>query len=557
MEVRWTPPKARPDPSVEIAEVELDNVDDESGKTIARRFKLIAPIGVGATAVVYRATDLETKSEVAVKWLHRTLRDDPEACRYFAQEGRLTARINHPHLLRAHFYGALRGAPFIVFELVPGMSLHGLAAMRPMPWRRLTTIVIQALDALARLHEEGVVHGDIQPENIIVQQTALGLDFAKVIDLGFASARFCRRLTQAAAPPKEIHATAGFIAPERLAGLEPDARADLYSVGATMYYLLTTRQVPDISLAPDELGVPTLRIMAPGAGIPVAIDAIVMRALSDIDDRFQSAAEMAEALRAALAQPDAPPLVAELPALVAGLPTLAADPPPLVADSPPVADSPTLSEPPAAAAAGRAAPVSEASPHQTAAAANADDREPGPTDLPLGRPYVQSRGPLVLTLCAGVVLGALGFAGLWRAGAALEGSHAMAKQAMDMAPRSPEETASRSHPEPNAVDVEPPPATPLPLPVPLPEPIYKPTIPSSPPVKKPTESRAQRVRSSIHRCKPVMPFAESKVVVQTDDRGQTVILFNGREAMGQFGDCVDRIADRMRLSSDEQIKFQL
>ena len=111
MEVRWTPPKARPDPAVEVAEADLDNVADESGKTVARRFKLIAPLGVGATAVVYRATDLETKSEVAVKRLHRTLHDDPEACRYFAQEGRLTARINHPHLLRAHFYGAPRGAP--------------------------------------------------------------------------------------------------------------------------------------------------------------------------------------------------------------------------------------------------------------------------------------------------------------------------------------------------------------------------------------------------------------------------------------------------------------
>ena len=545
MEVRWTPPKARPDPEVEVAEVDLDNVADESGKTIARRFKLIAPIGVGATAVVYRATDLETKSEVAVKRLHKTLRDDPEACRYFAQEGRLTARINHPHLLRAHFYGAPRGAPFIVFELVPGVSLHGLAAMRPMPWRRLATIVIQALDALARLHEEGVVHGDIQPENIIVQQTALGLDFAKVIDLGFASARFCRRLTQAAAPAKEIHATAGFIAPERLAGIEPDARADLYSVGATMYYMLTTRQVPDISLAPDELGVPTPGIMAPGAGIPVVIDAIVMRALSDIDDRFQSAAEMAEALRDALAQPDPPPLVADPPR--AADPSPLADLPPLAADPPLVADPPPLPEPPAIA------PVSEEAPHQTAAAATAEDREPGPTDLPLERPYIR-RGPLALTLCVGVVLGALGLAGLWKAGAALQGSHAMAEQAMDEAPASPEVTANRRRP-----NVEPPPAAALPLPAPPPEPTYKPTVPSAPVVEKKAapETRAQRVRRSIHRCNPVMPFAKSKVVVQTDDRGQTVILFNGREAMGQFGGCVDRIADRMRLSSGEQINFQL
>jgi serine/threonine protein kinase len=168
-------------------------------------------------------------------------------------------------------------------------------------------IVLQVLDALAKLHEEGVIHGDIQPENVIVQQTTLGHDFAKVIDLGFASARGCSRLTQAAEPPAEVHGTASFIAPERLAGLDPDGRADLYSVGALMYFLLTTRLVPDISNAPEELGVPAPSIMAPGARIPHAIDVVVMRALSDVDDRYPNAAAMAQALGDALAQPEAPP----------------------------------------------------------------------------------------------------------------------------------------------------------------------------------------------------------------------------------------------------------
>jgi serine/threonine protein kinase len=101
------------------------------------RFELRAPIGAGATAAVYRALDRQTKSEVAVKMLYKSLRGDPESLRYFAQEGRLAARIIHPHLLRAHYYGKLRGTPFIVFELVPGMSLTQIAALRPMPWRRL------------------------------------------------------------------------------------------------------------------------------------------------------------------------------------------------------------------------------------------------------------------------------------------------------------------------------------------------------------------------------------------------------------------------------------
>jgi serine/threonine protein kinase len=244
MDVLWTPPKAPPDPNIRTAYLSDVHAEDDSGQVLCQRFELLAPIGFGATAAVYRALDLETKSDVAVKILYKNLRDDAEALRYFAQEGRLAARIIHPHLLRAHFFGQRRRAPFIVFELVPGTSLTQIAALRPIPWRRLAAIVLQVLDALAKLHEEGVIHGDIQPENVIVQQTTLGHDFAKVIDLGFASARGCSRLTQAAEPPAEVHGTASFIAPERLAGLDPDGRADLYSVGALMYFLLTTRLGP-------------------------------------------------------------------------------------------------------------------------------------------------------------------------------------------------------------------------------------------------------------------------------------------------------------------------
>jgi serine/threonine protein kinase len=236
MDVQWTPPRAKADPNIRIAYVSDVRMADDTGRVLCRRFELLAPIGAGATAAVYRALDRETKSHVAIKVLYKGLRGDAEALRYFAQEGRLAARIVHPHLLRAHYYGQRNGTPFIVFELVPGESLTQVAAMRPMPWRRLGMIVLQVLDALAKLHEECVLHGDIQPDNVIVQQTTLGQDFAKVIDLGFASARGCSRLTLAPEPPSEIHGTPGFIAPERLAGLEPDARADLYSVGALMYF---------------------------------------------------------------------------------------------------------------------------------------------------------------------------------------------------------------------------------------------------------------------------------------------------------------------------------
>ena len=178
MDVLWTPPKAKADPNIRTAYMSDVSVENATGQVLCKRFELLAPIGFGATAAVYKALDLETKSEVAVKILYKSLRADAEAVRYFAQEGKLAARIVHPHLLRAHYYGQRRGAPFIVFELVPGMSLSQVAAMRPLAWRRLAVIVLQVLDALAKLHAEGVIHGDIQPENVIVQQTTLGQDFA-------------------------------------------------------------------------------------------------------------------------------------------------------------------------------------------------------------------------------------------------------------------------------------------------------------------------------------------------------------------------------------------
>jgi serine/threonine protein kinase len=307
MDVLWTPPKAKPDPNIRTAYMSDVSVEDDTGQVLCKRFELLAPIGFGATAAVYRALDRETKSEVAVKILYKSLRDDAEALRYFAQEGR-SRPASSTRTCCARTTSASAGAP-------PSSSSSWSPAPRSPrspPCARYrgaasAVIVLQVLDALAKLHEEGVLHGDIQPENVIVQQTTLGHDFAKVIDLGFASARGCSRLTQAAEPPAEVHGTASFIAPERLAGLDPDGRADLYSVGALMYFLLTTRPVPDISNAPEELGIPAPSIMAPGARIPHAIDVIVMRALSDVDDRYPNAAAMAQALGDALAQPEAPP----------------------------------------------------------------------------------------------------------------------------------------------------------------------------------------------------------------------------------------------------------
>jgi len=529
MDVLWTPPKAKADPNIRTAYMTDARVEDDTGQVLCKRFELIASIGFGATAAVYRALDLETKSEVAVKILYKSLRKDAEALRYFAQEGKLAARIVHPHLLRAHYYGKLRGMPFIVFELVPGTSLSQVAAMRPMPWRRLGTIVMQVLDALAKLHAEGVIHGDMQPENVIVQQTTLGHDFAKVIDLGFASARGCSRLTQAAEPPEEIHGTASFIAPERLAGLDPDGRADLYSVGALMYLLLTTRQVPDISLAPEELGIPAPSVMAPGARIPHRIDVIVMRALSDVDDRYPTAAAMAQALGEALAQPDLAAIVIDAPKA-----TQAATAAPIILAA--------------------AIEVTQELPAVVAAVepAHAPSAEVPPALLGDVTQQVATRTPVAVGLGVGLVLCVIAVAALWQVGAALGGGDLSAEQAMNSAALPGTEAAVFRHPAP-------PPATPNLLPPAVP------VAPESTPTVSKTGSKSRQdddprvseVRRAINRCRPLVPFSRSTITVRPSPSGKTLIRFGGHEARGELGLCVARIAARTKLASGEQLSFKL
>jgi serine/threonine protein kinase len=518
MDVLWTPPKAKADPNVRTAYMSDASVENDTGQVLCKRFELLAAIGFGATAAVYRALDRETKSEVAVKILYKSLRGDAEAIRYFAQEGKLAARIVHPHLLRAHYYGQRRGAPFIVFELVPGTSLSQVAAMRPMPWRRLAAIVLQVLDALAKLHEEGVIHGDIQPDNVIVQQTTLGQDFAKVIDLGFATARACSRLTLVAEPSAEVHGTTGFIAPERLAGLEPDGRADLYSVGALMYFLLTTRPVPDISLAPEELGVPAPSIMAPGAGIPRAIDVIVMRALSDVDDRYATAADMAQALRDTLSQMVLSAAVVHAPSAMAA-PTTTIDPPAdlLVME---VAEHPPSPELPAAVL------------H--------DVSQEGAT-----------RSPVAVGLGIGLVLCLIGLTALWRVGAALDGGPVVADQAMNSA--APSEIEATVLHRPAAAPAAP---TLLP-PVPL-ELVSTPTVAkTSSTTPRSDDPRVSDIRRAINRCNPLVPYSVSTITVKTRPNGKTLILFGAHEARGQLGTCVAHIAARTKIAKGERLSFKL
>lgn len=314
MAFSWVRPKQAPDDETEVFGLGEPDAEDDTGEVLQNRYELLEVLACGATATVYRARDLTTKSIVAVKVLYKGAQ--AAVGEFFNQEARLAARIRSPHLVHASHFGEDDGRPFIVFDLVPGKALSELYCEQLMPWRELCLVVLDLLTALAELHRHGITHRDVKPDNVFVLRTLGQQVHVTLLDLGFAAVPPERRITGAPVPSRKVFGTYGFIAPEMLAGSLPEPRCDLYSVGALMYVMLTGQQVPDLRAAPDLICIPSPRVFVPS--LPDAVDAVVMRALSDVDARFQSAAEMAVAVRAALAVADvAVAGVSEAPALVA------------------------------------------------------------------------------------------------------------------------------------------------------------------------------------------------------------------------------------------------
>ena len=296
----WVRPRHVPDPEVVVFYFGDRAAADETGAVLQGRFELLAPIAWGGMAAVYKARNLETKALCAVKVLYPGARE--HVASLFGQEGRLATRLRSPHLIRANAFGEEGGRSFIVFDYVQGEVLAGMYFMQLMPWRELLRVVLQVLDALAALHRRGIVHRDVKPDNVIVEKKLGDEVHVTLLDLGCASVPPERRLTGAPVPAREVYGTAGFIAPELLAGLPPEPRNDLYSVGALMYLKLTTQAVPDISAAPEVMVIPPPRAFVPT--LPAGVDDIVTRALSDVEARFQSAEAMAEAIREVIATED-------------------------------------------------------------------------------------------------------------------------------------------------------------------------------------------------------------------------------------------------------------
>jgi serine/threonine-protein kinase len=206
-------------------------------------YQLISMIGKGAMAKVYKGKQLSLDRIVAIKVLPKRMSDSQEFVQRFYAEGKAAARLSHSNIVQAIDVGStVDGFHYFVMEYIEGKTLYDLMLPRPHGEGRTFSenealdITIQMAEALSHAHEKGLIHRDVKPKNIIL--TPQGV--AKLTDLGLA--REVEDKQAAESEAGKAYGTPYYISPEQIRGdVDIDYRADIYSLGATMYHLLTGR----------------------------------------------------------------------------------------------------------------------------------------------------------------------------------------------------------------------------------------------------------------------------------------------------------------------------
>jgi serine/threonine-protein kinase len=252
------------------------------GQTLGK-YRLLEPLGSGGFGTVYLAEDTWIDKRVAVKVPHKQNMDFGELLR----EPRLLASLNHPNIVAVTTAEKQDGVFFIVMEYVPGETLETIIAERgPLELTTVLDYTCQIANAVEHAHKSGVIHRDLRPANVFVTDRGL----LKVGDFGTS------RFLEIAAHGTTVIGSPPYMAPEQFEGRAVFA-SDLYSLGVTMYQMLTG-SLPYETPAPQDLerlrrGELVAPVRARNAAVPVVIDDIVMRALRpDVSARYQHAEEL-------------------------------------------------------------------------------------------------------------------------------------------------------------------------------------------------------------------------------------------------------------------------
>jgi serine/threonine-protein kinase len=271
------------------------------GRVLGGRYRLVQPIARGGMATVWLADDPVLSRRVAVKILKDDLAADEATRARFRHEAIAAARLSHPCIVSTYDTGDDDGTAYIVMELVEGPTLRKLVQdSGGLPVRDVVRLGTQVADALDAAHRAGLVHRDVKPANVLVPPRGP----VKVTDFGIAKAAGSDDLTKTGT----VMGTARYLAPEQVSGKPTDARTDVYALGLLLFECLTGHPPfggdTDVATAMARLTTAAPAIRVERADVPPALDDVIHRCLArNPEQRFESAAEVREALRRAELDP--------------------------------------------------------------------------------------------------------------------------------------------------------------------------------------------------------------------------------------------------------------
>jgi serine/threonine-protein kinase len=298
-------------------------------------YEIVAPVGVGGMGEVYRAHDPRLGREVAIKVVSEAGGADPDRRQRFEREARAVAALSHPNVLAIFDIGA-GDMPYLVTELLDGVTLRALVQRGPLPAGRAIDIALQLVAGLGAAHARGIVHRDLKPENIFVTSDGR----VKILDFGLA-----RQAAPSSGGGEDVSTrqetalgavvgTLGYMSPEQVRGFDVDHRTDIFAAGAVLFELLTGRKAFLRESAADTISAilndpPSALVF--DAATPPALSQVVRRCLEkDAAARFQSAEDVgaAIALVSDVFVTPATPLADTRPGSIAVLPfvNMSADP---------------------------------------------------------------------------------------------------------------------------------------------------------------------------------------------------------------------------------------
>jgi len=265
------------------------------------RYRLVELLGRGGMGEVWRAQDTAANNRtVAIKLLPSILSSDSTFVQRFRREADAAARLNNPHVIPIHNYGEIDGRLYVDMRLVEGRDLEEVLAGGPLEPGRAVRIVEQVAKALQAAHKIGLVHRDVKPSNILLDED----DFAYLIDFGIARGADETRLTSTGAMIGSWH----YMAPERLRAHEADARADIYALACVLYECLTGhRPFPGDSLESQvaaHLSDPPPQPSTTQPNVSAQFDPVIAKGMAkDPDERYATTVELADAAHDAITTP--------------------------------------------------------------------------------------------------------------------------------------------------------------------------------------------------------------------------------------------------------------